>query len=87
MTRLSISFKSEDSCLLCSLPHAWAVWPNLSFGTIGFLVVVGDSVTSSNGTCSLILPPPPNMWESPRRFFEGLFVVVVVVVCGLLPSL
>jgi len=81
LTRLSMSVASEGSCLLCSLPHAWAVSPNLSFATVGFLVVVvvvAASVTSSKRSCSLMLPPPPNVWESPRWFFEGLFVVVVV---------
>lgn len=46
-------------------------------GPLGFLgVVVVGSVTSSN-TSRLVVPPPPNVWESPWRFFKGLFVVVV----------
>ena len=58
----------ECSSSVWVLPHAWAFCPNLSFGTVGLVdvVVVGNFVTSSNRTCSLLFPPLPNTWESPR---------------------
>ena len=67
------------------LPPPPNVWESPRWFFEGLFVVVVVSLTSSNGTCSLVLTPPPNVWESPRRFFEGLFVVDVVVVCGLRP--